>query len=437
MNPEIMKRRQSSDRDPAMARAIILGALAILPLLSAGCNNADPRGGGAPLKGKPSDPPVALVARWDETNAYVYHLESITGTEVPRRNSTVVIQQDTTLAKDFRFGVTNILRDGVRSMSMEIQSVRVDTTSDQRLTSAFDTENELLSTEDNTIASRLRRVKGARLGFKLAPVPSCRVVRVDGGKEFNDRVGSGRNVRGAAGAVINKFFNQQFYRDLVEMSFLPTNPVRVGDSWTVTQRSGPGLYDVNGAPLTYTFRGWQVREGTNCARLDFTGTTKAASGSTNKGREEIEINGAIWFSNDLGVPVEISYDQAIVRHTTTTTRTGRAPGSNAPPGAVTLTRPLTASAAPGAPAVHPPGAPAEADDEPEPPAPGGGTPPPAPSSPNAATTTTTTTTSRTTNIKQHVTLTLVELVPVELPATAVHATQTGSTQSGSPNPTLP
>ncbi len=432
MNPEIMKRRQSQSPPSGLAVArpailIALTSLTFLNLLAVGCKKADARGGGAPLRGKPSDPPIALVPRWDETNAYVYHLESITGTEVPRRNSTVVIQQDTTLAKDFRLGVTNILRDGVRSLSMEIQSVRVDTTSDQRLTSAFDTENELLSTEDNTIANRLRRVKGARLGFKLAPVPSCRVVRLDGGKEFNDRVGSGRNVRGAAGAVINKFFNQQFYRDLVEMAFLPTNPVRVGDSWTITQRSGPGLYDVNGASLTYTFRGWQVREGTNCARLDFTGTTKGASGSTNKGREEIDINGAIWFSNDLGVPIEISYDQAIVRHTTTTTRTARAPGSNAPADTVMLSRPLTASAKPGGPAAPPPGAPVEADDEPEPPAPGGSAPPPAPSGPNP--TTTVTTTSRTTNIKQHVTLTLVELVPVELPATAVHATQ-----SGSPNP---
>ncbi len=428
MNPEIMNRRLSSDRGPAVARAIVVSALASLALFAAGCNKADPRGGGAPIKGRPSDPPVALIPRWDETNAYIYHLESITGTEVPRRNSTVVIQQDTTLAKDFRFGVTNFLRDGVRSMSMDIQSVRVETTSDQRLTSAFDTENELLSTEDNTIASRLRRVKGARLGFKLAPVPSCKVIRVDGGKEFNDRVGSGRNVRGAAGAVINKFFNQQFYRDLVEMSFLPTNPVRVGDSWTVTQRSGPGLYDANGAGLTYTFRGWQFREGTNCARLDFTGNTKAAAGSTNKGREEIEITGAIWFSPELGVPVEISYDQSIVRHTTTTTRSMRVTGSNAPPGTVTPTRPLTAAATPATPAGHPPG---DADDEPEPPAAGGNPPAPAPappgtSGPNPGTVTAT---NRTTNIKQHVTITLVELVPVELPATAVHATQAGAPNS--------
>jgi len=29
-----------------------------------------------------------------------------------------------------------------------------------------------------------------------------------------------------------------------------------------------------GMELTYNFRGWQRREGTNCARLDFTGSFK-------------------------------------------------------------------------------------------------------------------------------------------------------------------
>ena len=215
-------------------RAWVIAVAVGVAVGNAGCKRADPRGDGARITGKPSDPPVTFIPRWDETNAFVYHLESITGTQVPRRNSEVVIQQDTVLAKDLRFGVTNVTPQGVRAMSMEIQAVRVETTSDQRLTSAFDTENELLSTEDNTIASRLRRVKGAKLGFKLSPVG--RVVRVDGTKEFTDRIGANRTVRGAAGAVLNKFFNQQYYRDLVEMSFLPTNPVRVGDSWTVVAR---------------------------------------------------------------------------------------------------------------------------------------------------------------------------------------------------------
>jgi hypothetical protein len=395
-----------------MALALLMAGGLAAGLGLTGCKKAEARGGDRPITGKASDPAATFEGRWDETNAYVYHLETITGTQVPRRNSEVVIQQDTVLAKDLRFGVTNITREGVRAMSMEVQAVRVETTADQRLTSAFDTENELLSTEDNSIASRLRRVKGARLGFKLAPAPSTRVVRVDGAKEFNDRVGSGRNVRGAAGAVLNKFFNQQFYRDLVEMTFLPTNPVRIGESWTNFARSGAGLYNNASAELIYTFRGWQWHEGTNCARFDFVGgtrggtTNRKTSTSSSSSNEEAELEGTLWFSPDIGVPVELEFDQSITRQTTST-RVVRMTTTNAP-GTVVAAVPGTAGT--NATLV------VDIDDEPDvlvTPPPGNGAPPASPSNPSPSPTSTTT--SRKTTTKQHVKLTLIEIVPVEAP----------------------
>lgn len=435
--------------------AMALATAAVAVTLGA-CRRSDARGGGEPITGKASDPPVTFVARWDETNAFIYHLESITGTQVPRRNSDATIQQDTVLAKDLRLGVTNITPEGFRSLGLEIQAVRVETTSDQRLTSAFDTENELLSTEDNTIASRLRRVKGARLGFRLSP--SNKILRVDGTKEFNDRIGSNRNVRGAAGAVLNKFFSQQYYRDLIEMSFLPTNPVRVGESWIVRLRSGLGLYNNAPTDLTYTFRGWQFHEGTNCARFDFAGNNRSdsASGRGTSSSEDTEIEGTIWFSPDLGVPVEMMVNQSITRNSAST-RVVRQPGPGGgpngpnPPVAVS-SRKISLTGSTSAPPSSVPVATGaagavEVDDEPEPPAraaapaaaaPGPGpilkaapvpvtVPVPAPiqgtsagpavmNAPSGPVTTTTT--SRTTTTKQHATLTLIEIVPVEPPVSA-------------------
>lgn len=412
MKSQITIPARASEPRPASSTSLV--TLAVPLLLAAtiavgaiGCRKSDPLGEGAPLTGKASDPPVTFTGRWDDTNAFVYHLETITGTQVPRRNSEVVVQQDTVLAKDFRMGVTNITREGVRALTAEIQSVRVETTSDQRLTSAFDTENELLSTEDNAIANRLRRVKGARLGFKLAP--AGRVVRVDGVKEFNDRVGASRNIRGAAGAVLNKFLSPEFYRDLVEMTFLPANPVRIGDSWTVRPRSGLGMSGNTGPDLVYTFRGWQVREGTNCARFDFVGGKAAGnSGSTSNvvirrsAPDNLTTEGTLWFSPDLGVPVEMIYSQSFSKQSVVNP-------SNAPRVVRTQGPGPTNSAAVAV---------MDVDDDAD----------SAPTNAPAASVRTvsasapaTTPITRTITTQQHVTLTLIELVPVEPPPSPVAA----------------
>ena len=391
---------------------LLLLPLALVIGLS-GCKRRDDRGDGEPIKGKSSDPAVTFVARWDETNAFVYHLETITGTQVPRRNTNAntMIQQDTVLAKDLRFGVTNVTPEGFRSMKMEIQSVRVETTADQRLTSAFDTENEMLSTEDNNVASRLRRVKGAQLGFRLSP--ANRVLRVDGTKEFTDRIGASRNVKGAAGAVLNKFFNQQFYRDLVEMAFLPTNPVRIGESWTIRTRSMAGLYNNMTVDLTYTFRGWQVHENTNCARFDFTGNTQPKR-STTTGRtptsssEEAEIEGTVWFSPELGVPIELMVNQSLTRNSTSTKVVRPPGGTNMVGVSMKQSRGRGTNSPP--PDATPPSLTIEVEESSEPPPPGG------PGSTNAPGTSVTS--NRTTTTKQHLVLTLIEIVPVDPPAGA-------------------
>jgi hypothetical protein len=385
----------------------------LLALALSGCKR-DERGGGEPIRGKSSDPAVAFVGRWDETNAFVYHLESITGTQIPRRNTNGVIQQDTILAKDLRFGVTNVTPEGFRSMKMEIQSVRVETTADQRLTSAFDTENEMLSTEDNAVASRLRRVKGAQLGFRLSP--ANRVLRVDGTKEFNDRIGTSRNVKGAAGAVLNKFLNQQFYRDLIEMSFLPTNSVRIGESWTVRMRSLAGLYTSGAVDLTYTFRGWQEHENTNCARFDFTGNTRPTRSTSNNrtSSEEAEIEGTVWFSPELGVPIEMIVNQSLTRNATSTKIPRPPGGTNAGPTMVMKAPRMRGTNSPPE-SAPPPNVVVDVEDASEP------LPPGAPGTTNVLGVPVTT--SRTTTTKQHLVFTLIEIVPVDPPASSSGATK--------------
>src|SRR5262249_50272961 len=113
----------------------------------------------------------------------------------------------------------------------------------------------------------------------------------------------------------------------------PKDPVKIGDKWTEMRQVNMGLYGV-GTPieLTYLFRGWQRRDGTNCARIDFTGLLKPGAPPPPRGTnqppgrpmvmrggsgEEGTLQGQTWYNPDLELGVETSYGQTITRRSTT------------------------------------------------------------------------------------------------------------------------
>lgn len=308
-----------------------LGVVVSLALLVGACN----RSSEAPITGRRGDPPMAMRAAWQPGKRFLYRVESTTLSQVPRKNTGKIIRADTTLGQDLAFTVTNVAPDGSRLLHMEVLAVQMETGRDDGVTMSFDSANRVMQVEDNPLVERLRRLVGLKLRFHVSP--ENKVTRVDGVKELNDRTsGGGAAGRGAAIAALNRTFNQQFYRDLVEMGMLPKDPVKVGDTWTVSRVGGGGPRGGNVAmELTYNFRGWQRREGTNCARLDFTGTFKqnAASPTNNPSvvrqminaaippnAEEGDLTGQSWFDPALQLAVETSYQQSITTKSTTTRR---------------------------------------------------------------------------------------------------------------------
>ena len=122
------------------------------------------------------------------------------------------------------------------------------------------------------LSERLQKLVGLKMTFHVSG--ENKVTRVDGMKDLTDRM-SGSSVRGVAGNVLNRFFNQQFFRDIIEMGLLPRDPIKIKDTWTVSRQVSGGVWGGNAQlDLTYVFRGWQRREATNCIRLEFSGTLK-------------------------------------------------------------------------------------------------------------------------------------------------------------------
>ena len=351
-----MKRLISSSL-PLMMLAVVVG----VGVGSTGCHRSGTKE--APITGKPSDPPVTMAAQWEPGRRYLFHVEVASSILVPRRNTGIPIHAETTLGQDLAFTVTNAPAGDGRIVQMEVQAIQMETSKDDGVTMTFDSSNKAIFVEESPLVDRLQKLVGLRLTFILSG--ENRVTRVEGLKDLNDRMSTGGNaVRGVAADVARRFFNQQFFRDVVEMGILPTTPVKVEQTWTET-RSALGGFWGTGSPvqLTHRFRGWQRRDGTNCARIDFIGTFRPASGPPGQGTgtgtgtgtnsaggppppprrgggmstDEGTVLGRAYYNPDLGLAVESIFDQSLIRHSTSVrmNNTVRKGDTNSPgPGSV-------------------------------------------------------------------------------------------------------
>ena len=119
----------------------------------------------APLTGKPGDAPVTMQAAWPVGKRCIYRVETVTGSDVPRKNTKNIIHAEFTLGQDVAFSVTNAAPDGSRSVLMEILSVQMETARDDGVTLSFDSDNKVMQVEENDLINRLKRLVGLKLTF--------------------------------------------------------------------------------------------------------------------------------------------------------------------------------------------------------------------------------------------------------------------------------
>ena len=171
-----------------------------------------------PIKGRASDPPVALQSAWNSANRYFFHLDFSITSDEPRRNAGEMINRETTFGLDFALTVTNTALDGGRTLEMEIQGLQFGTAVDDRVTVSFDFGYENLDMGSSPLAARLQKLIGNRVTFQIST--DNKVRRILGLKEVNDRLNerqtnSRANVmRGQTGAMLSQFFSQNFWKDL-------------------------------------------------------------------------------------------------------------------------------------------------------------------------------------------------------------------------------
>jgi len=124
--------------------------------------------------------------------------------------------------------------------------------------------------------------------------------------------------------TLRGFFNNELFRTMLEFHFLPSAPVRIGDEWKeqgdtpISGRSSRVKYNAQ-----CTFKGWQQRGTTNCARIDAMGKASVPMppGKTSgKSGLKSGLDGNVWVDTALAFPKSTVLDKEFALPGDTNTR---------------------------------------------------------------------------------------------------------------------
>lgn len=313
---------------------VVLCGLALV----AGCKKSDGTTAAAKKDGKitgsPSDPPVAIELKWSPGQRYIMRMESAQSYQLPNmpgmggrgRGAADANNQplQNNFAQEYSLTITNAA-DNHRGMEMEILALELLATRGEQEFINYESRNTV-APRTNPMTDVFDQLIGGKIYFLVAP--DNKVVKVEGVKELFDRIdppadpnadagaARGRRGLGGGGAMLRGAYNEDVFRQMIEMAGAPPGAVRVGEHWTTTQTANAPVIGKLTITTTNTLRGWQEHEGRKCARVEFTGSVAF---STNAGPmaaflklEDGSVTGRYWFAPDLGIPVETLLEQELV-----------------------------------------------------------------------------------------------------------------------------
>ena len=281
------------------------------------------------ISGSPSDAPVELTPKWTAGQRYVMRMESAQTMQMPNFGpgggaGTNTQSVENNFSQEYSLTVTNA-SDGNRGMEMEILAVELQVTAGERTQVNYDSRNKV-AREGGPVADVFDKMIGGTIRYLVSP--ENKVLKVDGIKELFDRLESspedpaanpagGRRRAAARGgaAMLRGMYNEEVFKQMIELSGAPPKAVRVGETWNHSRDVSAPTVGKLLVVTTNTFRGWQEHDGKKCARVDFTGSMTSTEG-TNDGAIPVQmtlkdgsISGRYWFAPELGIAVDTSVDQ--------------------------------------------------------------------------------------------------------------------------------
>jgi len=291
---------------------ILIGSVA---LCLSGCNKSGEKAQSASDSGsadKPikSDEPVRLQPKWVPGNRYVQRMDVVQNIETTLPQAPKPMKQETGFGQDFALTVGDERPGGGTQLELEFLSIELDVSANGKQVMAFDSKGESLDDSKNPTTAMFRGLVGAKFKFLLDA--SNRVEKVEGVKELMSKL-SAKSPPQARG-MIQGMLTDDYFKQMVDYSkYLPSKPVKPGDTWKVQPEVTLGPLGTMIMDLNYTFKAWELHQKHKCALLEFSGTVKTKGKASAKGMnlsiENGKSSGTNWFDPELGMMVDTAINQ--------------------------------------------------------------------------------------------------------------------------------
>jgi len=310
------------------AAAILCCALALIT----GCKKKEggaASAGEAKITGSPSDPPVAIVAKWTAGQRYIMRMESaqtmqlpnIFGGRGPGAGGTNNPPVENNFAQEYALTVTNAA-DNNRGLEMEILTIELQAGRGDQQQINYDSQNKV-TRDAGPMTDAFDKMIGGKIYFLVSP--ESKVLKVEGIKELFDRIDSpadpanaNTGARGAGrggSAILRGVYNEDLFKQLIEMAGAPPNAVHVVESWDYSRDVTAPMVGAMTVAVTNTLRGWQEHDKRKCARVEFTGsiTSSGNGGASPLGIrlaiDDGKVSGRYWYAPYIGMALETIIDQ--------------------------------------------------------------------------------------------------------------------------------
>ena len=292
--------------------------------------------GGSPSSFKPPAGPVELKQKWPPGARIVKETDLKQNMEIYTPGKADPVKQELSMTSQYAFTVAKELPGGGHEVELQHLSFRLEVDSGEYLW-RYDSARSS-ATDESEIARVFKMVLRAKVRYILEA--NNEIERIEGVDELLNRLNVYEGAKLKPGMTwdnqaldgvlsrilsgtrrprentwgLKTMFNEDYFKNKLDPSFLPGKAVQPGDSWTFSRESRknrPSILNVNiMREFAVTFQSWEMRADRLCARLDFQGTEKTSpqlgseTARTINPVTEGTFSGMAWFDPELGRGIE-------------------------------------------------------------------------------------------------------------------------------------
>lgn len=239
-------------------------------------------------------------------------MENVQGTEVNVPGVKLPIQNSVNMTQDMRMTVLNETPDGGQETLIEFEHIKMEM-KEAKGGVVYDSDKPSDKAAKNPVAAMMNALAATKLHVFTDALG--KMVKLEGFEGYMELMAK-QMPNSQSGDVTKdsmKVMLSSFSTDM-----MPDTPIKIGDSWPF--QTSLFLPDIGSMVMNtqYTFKDWDKRGGSRCARLEFKGDITGASDpatsqqKTNTMIKEGSTSGKMWYDEATGLMVESVNNQIIV-----------------------------------------------------------------------------------------------------------------------------